>query len=157
MREVRLLRWRSEPERAAPGCCRSASPRSGCWLEGRRAPPGLRSTWPPGTTSYPTWDDPQKLGAAALIPPSLGDDMSLLRHPSATAASAAGTARRSAVNGVEDGGELCRCTDHCHVTGVEIDDVRPEQRNGSLLEFLDVTLVPGEVHVRPGDSALVAA
>jgi len=68
-----------------------------------------------------------------------------------------GEARRSAVNGVEDGGELCGCTDHCHVTGVEIDDVRPEQRNGSLLEFLDVTLVPGEVHVRPGDLALVAA
>src|SRR5205807_4106628 len=68
-----------------------------------------------------------------------------------------GAVRRSAVNGVEDGGELCRCTDHCHVTGVEIDDVRPEQRNGSLLEFLDVTLVPGEVHVRPGDLALVAA
>ena len=61
------------------------------------------------------------------------------------------------VNGVEDGGELCGCTDHCHVTGVEIDDVRPEQRNGSLLEFLDVTLVPGEVHVRPGYLALVAA
>ena len=81
------------------------------------------------------WRSEPELATAPVPGPGPGEVL--------LAASAAGAARRSAVNGVEDGGELCGCTDHCHVTGVEIDDVRPEQRDGSLLEFLDVTLVPG--------------
>ena len=35
--------------------------------------------------------------------------------------------------------------------------LRDATRRTALLQFLDVTLVPGEVHVRPGYLALVAA
>jgi hypothetical protein len=144
IRAVRLLRRRSEPELATVPVPEPGPGEVLLKVEAGRA-------WYP--TALPV--------AAVLRSWRIGSAPGFCRSASPRCscwlAFRRGEARRSAVNGVEDGGELCGCTDHCHVTGVEIDDVRPEQRNGSLLEFLDVTLVPGEVHVRPGDLALVAA